>query len=306
MPWTFFTAAGEAKNLVSGIDGTDISPNQVTVNTGLILAGAATSTSTGTLTDVDTTGKGIWRWNGASAASLAGIVAQAAGDVLIVENVTTAQTLTILDNDSGSEGTAANRIRCPGAKNLLVPPLGGVVLFYFSNRWRVVSPHTISAATPQNLAAAAAGSSMYASADDHVHAVTYTQDTLHANSTGIAGTYTTIVSHSLAAGTYLVTGLITATANGGANTTFGLEGRIRDTTNSVTFSGSNALSTAAGAGNQGYLTMHLSAIVVLSGTATIAVQARRAVVANNIDVLAAPVNDATVDTASSMQTLRIA
>lgn len=306
MPWTFFTAAGEAKNLVSGIDGTDISPNQVTINTELILAGQLTSTSTGTITDLDTTGKGRLLWNGASAASLAGIVAQTAGDILVVDNVTTAQTLTLLDNDTGSEGTAVNRIRCPNGANLIIPPLGGVVLIYQSSRWRVLAPFNVSATAASAVGTASAGSSADVSRQDHVHAITSTQDTLAANSTGIAGTYTTIVSHSLAAGTYLVTAFCTVTANGGANTTFGAEARIRDTTNSVTFAGTNGLSTAAGVGNQGYLNLMLSTVITLSGTATVALQVRRAVLANNVDVLAAAVNDATANTGSEIQTLRIA
>ncbi len=99
-----------------------------------------TITTTGTLDDYALSANAaVLRWNGASDLSLSGITGGADGRVLLLVNVTAAQTLTIKHDVTS---TAANRFYCPEAIDLAMTPFSGVLLIYDSTltRWEVFGP----------------------------------------------------------------------------------------------------------------------------------------------------------------------
>lgn len=80
----------------------------------------------------------LWRLTPDAARSITGIVARSAGTMLIIENceTTAGRNITLTNEDALS--TAANRIVCPSATALVVPPGGAALLVYDSTtaRWR--------------------------------------------------------------------------------------------------------------------------------------------------------------------------
>lgn len=107
------------------------------------LLGDATITNTGTLSDYALGDVAVLRWNGASALTLTGIANGGDGRLLIVVNVTAAQTLT-LSHDATS--SAANRFYCPNSADLTVPFNAGALMVYdaTSSRWRVLAAGSIT------------------------------------------------------------------------------------------------------------------------------------------------------------------
>jgi hypothetical protein len=97
-----------------------------------------TDTSTGNIVDLAITNS-RYRWNGASAATLCGIAGGTAGRMVLVQNMTAAQVLT-LANQSGTEATTTNRMTMPGAVDLVLNP-GDAVLLYYSaaSRWTALA-----------------------------------------------------------------------------------------------------------------------------------------------------------------------
>lgn len=102
------------------------------------LTGDATITTTGTLNDYSLGSVAVLRWNGASALTLSSIANGSDGRVLVIENVTAAQELTIT-HDDGVTGTAANRFDNPGQLDFKLPPRATVFCIYDSttSRWRM-------------------------------------------------------------------------------------------------------------------------------------------------------------------------
>lgn len=111
------------------------------------LPGDATITSTGTLNDYAVGAVTLVRWNGASALTLTGIANGADGRLLLLENVTAAQFLT-LSHDATS--SAANRFYAPNAKDVLLVPHAAVLLRYDAtdSRWVVAGTGTHTGANP--------------------------------------------------------------------------------------------------------------------------------------------------------------
>jgi hypothetical protein len=106
------------------------------------LPGDVTITTVGTLDDYAISASAaVLRWNGASALSLSGITGGADGRLLVIANVTAAQTLT-LKHDFTS--TAANRFYCPSSADLAMPFNTTAVAIYdaTSTRWRIFADTT--------------------------------------------------------------------------------------------------------------------------------------------------------------------
>jgi hypothetical protein len=98
-----------------------------------------TDTSTGNIVDLAITNS-RYRWNGASAATLCGIAGGTAGRMVLVQNMTAAQVLT-LANQSGTEATTTNRMTMPGAVDLVLNPGDAVMLYYTAaSRWAALAP----------------------------------------------------------------------------------------------------------------------------------------------------------------------
>jgi hypothetical protein len=75
-----------------------------------------------------------------AAISITGLLAGIDGQVLLLTNDSTNSAYTItLVYESGSSAVL-NRIRCPGAANLVLRAQGSVWLYYFGSRWRVIAP----------------------------------------------------------------------------------------------------------------------------------------------------------------------
>lgn len=123
----------------------DLSPiTRVDIGGGVAITGDATSTVTGinsNLTLANTTS--VLRWNGASAATFTGLTGGLDGRVVVLQNVTSGQVLTLAHDVTS---TAANRFYCPAGIDLVLTPHSGVGLQYdsTSSRWRVLAP------TPQD------------------------------------------------------------------------------------------------------------------------------------------------------------
>lgn len=135
-----------------GLDVTDEGSGVIQVDalaTTVAISGAPdTSTATGNITGLAIT-NAVWRWNGASAADLHGIAGGTEGRVVIIENVSTTQVLTLRSN-SATEGTAANRIRVPNDRNTEVNVHEMVVLIYDAtdSRWRINGTARVDAVFP--------------------------------------------------------------------------------------------------------------------------------------------------------------
>ncbi len=78
----------------------------------------------------------IIRWNGAGALAWSGATGGGDGRILLIENVTAAQTLT-LKHDVTS--TAGNRFYCPNGVDFAIPPHGAALVCYdnTATRWLV-------------------------------------------------------------------------------------------------------------------------------------------------------------------------
>jgi hypothetical protein len=136
----------------------------------LTLSGAVTTdTSTGAITDLAITNT-VYRWNGASAATIHGITGVAEGRTVLIENVTAAQTLTIA-HQSGTEGTAGRRIICPDAGDSPIGPGAAVWLEYdnTTGRWRVVAEQTYSSNAAAIGTASPGTAGQVPARGDHVH-----------------------------------------------------------------------------------------------------------------------------------------
>lgn len=99
---------------------------------------ATSSTATGNITALSITNT-RYRWNGASGGTLCGIAGGVNGRLIIVANISTSQTLT-LAHQSATDGTAANRLICPGGVDLVLGTSEAVWLYYdgTTSRWRVM------------------------------------------------------------------------------------------------------------------------------------------------------------------------
>ena len=110
----------------------------------LELPADSTRTTTGDITSAtagwtDNSAVSIIKWNGASAATIHGLASPTDGKVLIVENVTGGQVLTI--TDSATDPTSGNRIYTPGGTAIPIGPHQGVVCVYDATnylKWKVV------------------------------------------------------------------------------------------------------------------------------------------------------------------------
>ena len=155
-----------------------------------------TITTTGAITAQAVT-NAVLRWNGAGSATLHGVAGGAEGRVILVENVTTGQNLT-LAHQSATETTATNRIIVPDAGDFAMRPGTSMLLAYdnTTQRWRVFMPAG-SASTPTTTDATAAsagtaGSNFSRSDHRHLghnqsHAITSGSD--HSHSGGTAGRF---------------------------------------------------------------------------------------------------------------------
>lgn len=133
-------------------------------------AGAVTnSTATGAITGLAIS-NAVFRWDGASSATIHGIAGGAEGRVIFIENVSTAQVLSIA-NQSGTEGTAANRL-ITGNNTLINVRYGASVMAVYdatSSRWRVESLGTSATAAAAVGTASAGTEGNLPSRSDHVH-----------------------------------------------------------------------------------------------------------------------------------------
>jgi len=131
---------------------------------------AQTITTVGNITALSITNT-IIRWNGASAGSLCGIAGGAEGRIVIVENVTAGQTLT-LKHQSTTDATTGNRLITPDAADVAVAP-GEIAALVYDNsttRWRVLGPDSTYAVAAATIGTAAAGTAgTKPSRGDHVH-----------------------------------------------------------------------------------------------------------------------------------------
>src|SRR6185503_16737341 len=107
-------------------------------------------------------------WNGASAATIHGITGVAEGRIVLIENVTTAQTLT-LAHQSATEGTAGRRIIIPDAGDSTLGPGAATILAYDNTtaRWRVVFENSYSSAAAAIGTASAGTAGQLSSRGDH-------------------------------------------------------------------------------------------------------------------------------------------
>ena len=107
-----------------------------------------TSTGTGTIDDYALAStSAVLRWNGGGAATLNSVTGGADGRVLIILNVTSAQTLTIA-HETGT--TTGARFWLPGSSNYLIGPYGGAIFVYdaTASRWKMAVDRPGYSSTP--------------------------------------------------------------------------------------------------------------------------------------------------------------
>jgi hypothetical protein len=120
----------------------------LTLGGPLALTNDVANTTTGTQTNITLAAlTAVFRWNGASASSLTSFTGGRDGRILVIQNATAAQTLSLL-HDDGVTGTAANRLYLPAGATLAVDPNSSVALQYdaTSSRWRALVPGAYQAA----------------------------------------------------------------------------------------------------------------------------------------------------------------
>lgn len=135
------------------------------------LSGAPdTITTTGNITGQAIT-NAVLRWNGAGSGTLCGIAGGAEGRMVLIQNITSGQSLTIA-HQSATDTTATNRIITPDAVDTAIRPNGFALLVYdnTTQRWRMVGlPLSGSTPTSVDATAAAVGTSPLGAHADHRH-----------------------------------------------------------------------------------------------------------------------------------------
>lgn len=135
------------------------------------LTGApVTATTTGNIVDLAITNS-VYRWNGASAASLLGIAGGYDGRIVVIRSIAAGQTLT-LKSENLTETTAANRITLPGSGADLPVFVGYDLLLQYdgtTSRWRVMASQPILGGTSLAVGTVATGTSPASARADHVH-----------------------------------------------------------------------------------------------------------------------------------------
>ena len=91
----------------------------------------------------------VLRWDPANAAFVHGIAGGTEGRYLVVENINAVSPILFV-NDSGTEGTAGNRIWTPWTTGVMVGPRSVVLLWYDATaaRWRVMGGHDVGGLQP--------------------------------------------------------------------------------------------------------------------------------------------------------------
>jgi hypothetical protein len=151
--WQFRDAANAPMFSVTDVVGVQV--GQSFAYTGDISPGALAAGATANYAPAGVGTCAIMRLTpNAAGSTISGITTGADGRQIIIHNLSTAATITLL-HDDGASSTAANRFLCPNAQSVVLPPLGSATIVYdaTSSRWRVIGTQASSSEfllTPQS------------------------------------------------------------------------------------------------------------------------------------------------------------